>query len=169
MTRQDHRCHLVHVVTPCVWRSVTLVPVLNCRSSRSQGQGGQGTGHLTLDKCNMLQSYYRNAIQNNLGNIDDMKVAVWATFHHSMSTDAQPQHEYCPKDINSWCFYQAALAADPSDEPKHDDNPCRTALSPDIAQKIVLIYKRMSDENLLKRMLQYGCDARKPPSWACVE
>ena len=37
MTHQDHRCHLVYVVTPCVWRSVTLVPVLNCRSSRSRG------------------------------------------------------------------------------------------------------------------------------------
>ena len=121
--------------------------------AKAEKLGGQGSGRLTLDKCNRLQSYYRNAIQNNLGNIDDMKSAVWATLHHSMSTDAQPQHEYCPKDINSWCFYQAALAADPSDEPKHDDNPCRTALSPDIAQKIVPIYKRMSDENLLKRML----------------
>ena len=37
MTRQDHRCDLVHVVTPCVWRSVTLIPFVNCSSSRSQG------------------------------------------------------------------------------------------------------------------------------------
>ena len=35
MTRQDHRCHLVRVVAPCVWRSVTLVPVLCCRGSKS--------------------------------------------------------------------------------------------------------------------------------------
>ena len=35
MTRQDHiiLCHLVRVVTPCTWRSVTIVPVLHCRSS----------------------------------------------------------------------------------------------------------------------------------------
>ena len=71
-----------------------------------QKLGGQGEGRLIGDKCNILQSYYRTAIQNNLGNLDDMKNAVLATLHHSMSTDIHPTHGCCPKGTDSWCFFR---------------------------------------------------------------
>ena len=79
-----------------------------------------------------------------------MKTAVWATVDHSMSTDTHPQNGYCPKASDSWCFNQAAVPQDPSAEPKHD-NAGRTSLSPDVAQKMLPFYKRMSDDNLLKK------------------
>ena len=132
--------------------------------------GGQGAGRLTLEKCNRLQSYYRNAIQRNLGNVQDMKTAVWATLHHSMSTDDQPQHEYCPQVIDSWCFYQAA---DPSAEPKIADHPCSTALSAEVAQKMRTCsnecYTARRKTRMSRSMPPYGCDVQRPRSWACVE
>ena len=53
--------------------------------TKQEKLGGQGEDRLTVNKCDILQSYYRTAIQNNLGNLDDMKNAVLATLHHSMS------------------------------------------------------------------------------------
>ena len=60
--------------------------------TKQENLGGQEEGRLTADKCNVLQSYYRTAIQNNLGNMDNMKNAVLATLHHSMSTDIHPTY-----------------------------------------------------------------------------
>ena len=124
--------------------------------AKAEKLGGHGAGRLTLDKCNRLQSYYRNAIQGNLDNIDDMKQAVLATLKHSMSTDDAPSHECCPTGVDSWCFHNAVLAANPGDDPpSHDDNACRTYVSGDVASKMLPVYKWMSDDNLLKRM-QHG-------------
>ena len=36
-----------------------------CKLTKQEKLGGQGEGRLTADKCNVLQSYYRIAIQNN--------------------------------------------------------------------------------------------------------
>ena len=74
--------------------------------AKTEKLGGRRAGRLTMDKCNILQSYHRNAIQENLGNVDEMKNAVLATLRHSMSTDTLPSHECCPKGSDSWCFYR---------------------------------------------------------------
>ena len=51
-------------------------------------------------------------------------------------------------------FFQAALAQNRNDDtPKHEDNRCRTYVSAHVAEKMLPVYKRMSDDNLLKRMM----------------
>ena len=53
--------------------------------------GGRGAGRLTKDKALYFQRMYRLAIQRNVGNVDDMRSAIWATLFHCMSTDDSPQ------------------------------------------------------------------------------
>lgn len=69
------------------------------------GKGLGGKGRLTDDKIDSLQRYYGLAIRKNLKDENAMKKAVWATFYHTLSTDEKPQHEFCPKGIESWCGY----------------------------------------------------------------
>ena len=60
--------------------------------AKEQRLGGRGVGHLTENKCDSLQNFYRGAILDNLPNVDKMKSAVWASLWHSMSTDEEPHH-----------------------------------------------------------------------------
>ena len=90
-----------------------------------------------------------------LPNIDKMRSAVWASLFHSMSTDASPQHQRCPEGVDSKCFYQKVLAR--GEQPgSHQDHPSHTALSWEVAEKVLPVYRRMSDENLLRRMVHGG-------------
>ena len=77
----------------------------------SDGKGIGGKGRLT-DKVidNYLQVYYGKAIRNNTHSIKDMENAVLAIFHHTRSTDANPDHKLCPKGETSWCVFQRDLA-----------------------------------------------------------
>ncbi|XP_048243127.1 uncharacterized protein LOC125376009 [Haliotis rufescens] len=114
--------------------------------------GGRGKGKLTKDKALKFQYYYRFAITNNVGNIDGTRNAIWASLFHCMSTDDSPHHTRCPTGPSSWCFYNRALAND-LEPPAHADN-IRHFLDAEIAEKMVPVYQRMSDENLLKRMVK---------------
>ncbi|XP_070202967.1 uncharacterized protein [Littorina saxatilis] len=122
--------------------------------AKDERLGGKGVGRLTEGKCDSLQNYYRGAIVNNLDNIDRMRSSVWSTLFHSMSTDERPYHYRCPTSPDTWCFYQKALIA--GTEPRsHNDIPSHTFLAPGVAEKMVPVFRRMSDEALLKRM-QHG-------------
>lgn len=52
-----------------------------------------------------------------------------AIYYHKISTDDNPQHQYCPTPKNTWCWWQArqeaddpeieaALIHDPTQDPK---------------------------------------------------
>lgn len=123
--------------------------------AKEERLGGRGVGRLTENKCDSLQNFYRGAILDNLPNIDKMRAAVWASLYHSMSTDAHPHHQRCPEGVDSKCFYKKALAR--GEQPgSHQDHPSHTYLSREVAEKMVTIYKRMSDETLLRRMIHGG-------------
>ena len=47
-----------------------------------------------------LQSFFGNAIRQNLNNVESMKNAIMATYYHHVSTDRNPQHHLCPD--NDW-------------------------------------------------------------------
>lgn len=112
--------------------------------------GGRGQGRLTKEKALKLQYYYRFAVQNNAGDIQAMKDAVFATLFHCMSTDENPHHTRCPVGEGSWCFYQRAVA-EGRDVPPHSEN-VRHPLSYEVAQELVPVYRRMTDPNLLTRL-----------------
>ncbi|KAK7105461.1 hypothetical protein V1264_016833 [Littorina saxatilis] len=84
-----------------------------------------------------------------------MEAAVWSTLWHSMSADDQPHHRQCPQGADSWCFYQKALAS--GEQPgSHKDHPSSTYLSPEVAETMIPVYRRMADECLLKRLVHGG-------------
>ncbi|GFU72831.1 uncharacterized protein TNCV_2782961 [Trichonephila clavipes] len=82
------------------------------KESRARGISIGGKGHGTLKEATIkkLTLYYQKAIVQNKGNVPAMKKAIYATLHHSISTDQKPQHSKCPIGADSWCFYHSAKA-----------------------------------------------------------
>lgn len=80
-----------------------------------------------------------------------MKDAIWATLFHSMSTDEDPHHQRCPAGEDSWCTFNKATALG-LPQPAHDGTSISTFLSREVAEHLIPIYERMTDENLLDRM-----------------
>ena len=127
--------------------------------------GGRGPGRLTKQTALKLQQYYRGAIMGG-GDEDSMRSRVWVTLFHCMSTDDDPHHTRCPQ---SWCFYQQALAED-QEPPPHEGN-IKYPLAYDVAEAMVPVYKRMSDPNLLKRLvkgkMQNSNESLHSVIWGC--
>ena len=97
-----------------------------------------------------LTDYYGKAIRANANSIDDMKTAIFATLHHAVSTDENPNHAQCPEGENSWCIFRRA-------EAKNEPNPgphkklVHTPLTQEIHDFIKPVYERLSDSSLLER------------------
>ena len=123
--------------------------------AKTEHLGGRGVGRLTEKKCDNLQNFYRGAVLGHLASVQQMRSAVWASFFHCISTDELPKHERCPEGADSSCFYQRALAAG-EEPPSHRDHPTHTHISLDVAKMMVPVYKRMTDESLLVRMVHGG-------------
>ena len=94
MTRQDHGCHLVRVVTPCVWRPVTLVPVLHCSSSKSPDHAN--VNHICVS-CYLLWLMYQLLEKFAFLSFPEGPIALKSTRHSSVSrcfmiswSDAKP-------------------------------------------------------------------------------
>ena len=120
--------------------------------NKSKRLGGKGQGRLTQDKTIKFQHYYRFAVMNNIGDSEAMRNAIWATLFHCASTDISPQHEKCPDHAESWCFFNKAVAKGEL-PPSHTDN-IKTPLDWTVAKEMIPIYERLSDPNLLKRMIR---------------
>ena len=45
--------------------------------------------------------------------VQAMKLAVMGGAFHMASADANPNHKYCPKEKDSWCDHNRAIAEDP--------------------------------------------------------
>lgn len=103
-----------------------------------------GKGKLTGDLVTKLSTYYGRALKANQGNIDEMRNAVLATYHHVTSTDARPNHSLCPKGEESWCIHNKAVAKK-EPPPKH-----RYCLPEYVADALLPIYTRLSDKKLLE-------------------
>lgn len=113
----------------------------------SDGKSIGGRGRLTGDRINRLQSLYRLAIVQNLGDLAEMKKAIIAIVYHSISTDEKPQHSYCPDGSNSWCKYNKLSKLERKSF-KHK-NPIPKA----VGTEILLIFEELSKDELLKKCL----------------
>lgn len=113
--------------------------------------GGNGKGKLTQAKIAKLQKYYTRAIRSN-SSVPDMKQAIWATFNHCSSTNENPTHEGCPDGLDSWCFFNKAIAKGlpPPDHDKH----MTSHISPYVAGHIKSVYDRLSDKDLLSKCVE---------------
>ena len=55
-----------------------------------------------------MQNYYGMVIRQNPGRLFDMKKGIGAVLWHcSDITDPEARHQFCPKNIHSWCKYQS--------------------------------------------------------------
>ena len=106
-------------------------------------------------KATKLQLYYGRALRSNVGNADATRDAVWATLFHSTSTDADPHHTRCPRGLDSWCCFNKSVALG-LPMPQHNPRTVGTMLDRDVTFKLVPIYERMTDDNLLVRMTTGG-------------
>lgn len=111
--------------------------------------GGKKHGSLKAITIDKLTGYYRNAIQNNLGDTTKMNDAIFATLKHCNSNDNKPQHEKCPQGEDSWCFFNRAIAK--NEIPKSHDKMLKTPLRDKVVEKILPLYKRLSSDKLLQR------------------
>lgn len=95
-----------------------------------------------------LTVYYGLAIRRHCNSIEEMRKAIWATYDHYSSTDANPKHDKCPSGITS-CTpgWQRAFANGELDSFKHDYN----ALPANVLEAIKPIYENLSCDTLLKR------------------
>nr|XP_022904012.1 uncharacterized protein LOC111416274 [Onthophagus taurus] len=112
---------------------------------RSKGIGGKGSGKLTDKLIKNLTLYYGLAIRRHPDSAEEMKKAVWATFHHKCSTDDEPKHENCPRGGNSWCKWRVAEATGLNDF-HHEP-----ALQESVQKAIRPVYEALSSDDLLQR------------------
>jgi hypothetical protein len=102
---------------------------------------------MTDPEIDNLQSLYRKAIVDHPGDLTGMTTACWAVYYHYISTDEDPQHDFCPDDPGSWCKYQQALAAG-------EDPPCTHTLIPAAYHvPVKKVFEDLCDESLLSRCL----------------
>ena len=78
-----------------------------------------------------------------------MKNAVLATFFHLISTDKNPQHQYCPAGLESWCKWRVTEATKTTENFVH-----LPPLHPDVQKHVLPIYESLSDDTLLERCLE---------------
>ena len=122
-------------VTKKEWRKVTI----------------GGVNGISKQKYLTLQQLYGNAIRGHAGDLDGMVEACQAVFYHTVSTDEHPQHEHCPKGIDSWCKFQQAIAMK-QPPPPHRAPTDKTRLIPlRLAKYVEPIFIRLSKRSLLER------------------
>ena len=85
----------------------------------------------------------------NTPNIKSMEKAVMAIWHHSRSTDDEPDHHLCPSGETSWCGYNWDTAKGTADY-SH-----QRLLPEAVADPILPVLESLSDQ-LLSRCLHGG-------------
>ena len=80
------------------------------RCKRVQNEKGvvanmKGMNGLKATNQVTLCRYYKGAILSITDSVDGMINDIQAIFHHSISTDENPQHSYCPKGEHTWCKF----------------------------------------------------------------
>ena len=87
--------------------------------------------------------YKRQAIRDNVNNLDNVKKDVWVTFVHKASSDDHPQQFLCLKGENTWC--QSNQRQLKKTEYNH-----KTVLPLAIIEATKPIYKELFSPELLK-------------------
>ncbi|CAL1300021.1 unnamed protein product [Larinioides sclopetarius] len=110
---------------------------------------GSKEGSLKESTILKLTNFYRKAIKENVPDVQKMKTAIFSSLYHSSTTNKSPKHNKCPTGLTSWCFYQRALA---NNEKPKSHSSMKTKLSEQVLEKILPVYQRLADNELLARM-----------------
>jgi len=95
-----------------------------------------------------MSTYYGLAIMRHPDSLEKMKNAVLATFYHMTSTNANPQHLYCPEGANSWCEYQRLKV-----EKKESTFEHPVIFDEETIKLLKSVYDDLSNDDLLRRCL----------------
>lgn len=79
--------------------------------------------------------------------IDKLQVAIW---HHSKSSNDNPDHGLCPEGENSWCGFQRDIAKETTDYVHKDPIPEA------VANVILPTFEALSEESLLSKCMHGG-------------
>jgi len=107
-----------------------------------------GKGKLTDNLIKKLTTYYGLAIRRNPDNVEEMEKSVMATYFHMISTNENPQHQYCPAGAESWCKWRIYEAAGKTEDYNH-----APSLPEDLQKYLLPIYKDLSQRELLEKCL----------------
>ncbi|KYQ59592.1 hypothetical protein ALC60_01383 [Trachymyrmex zeteki] len=110
-----------------------------------------------------LSGYFKKAVLAHPDSVADMKKAILASLYHKCSTDAKPQHEYCPAGADSWCGYQKTVATDKLHNFKHP-----SAFDEEVKDLLQPIYEELTDEKVLERCLGANTQNNNESYNSCV-
>ena len=108
------------------------------------GLGKLGLNDSVIEK---LQNYYGMSVCSNVGNLNAMKKAIYASWSHVSSSKENNFHIHCPEGANSWCTYQADIANGTS---THIHGK---GVKPEIIKHVKAVFGDLWDVTLLKRCL----------------
>ena len=117
------------------------------------------TTDLTGKVMKEMSLFYSLAIQNNPDDLQAMKNAIWAGYYHRISTDKNPQHQFCCK---SWCKYLKS-----KDEGKTPE-PHKPPLSDLVQEYVKPVYEDLTNDELLRRCLGKNTQNNNEPFNATV-
>ena len=104
-----------------------------------------GKNRLTKSRINVRSSYYGNAIRKNPDDPASMYEAIWAVFHHSISTDAVHDHSHCPTGSDTWCIFNREIS-------EGKTAPPHTPIIPeDLGEYVEPAFTALSRMDLLER------------------
>ncbi|GBM73325.1 hypothetical protein AVEN_216071-1 [Araneus ventricosus] len=109
------------------------------RKKLADGKTIGGRGRLTDELIKKLTTYYGNAIRKNKNNLFSMRKDIWAIWMHFVSTDADPQHHFCPTGETSWCKYNQAKFKNSLEKFKHKSSVPRAVM--DMIKPIFKAYR----------------------------
>ncbi len=103
-------------------------------------------GRLTNENIKKLNVYYGGAIRNAGGSVDNMVIAIDASFLHSCSVHTKCLEHNPPQGKFSWCKFKKA-EYNKLPVPTHS----KSLIPPDLAKYIIPVYRRLAHRDLLER------------------
>ncbi|CAF1489991.1 unnamed protein product [Adineta steineri] len=116
---------------------------------------GGRSGRLTDDKIHQLTVYYGSAIRSHVNDLESMKAACWATFHHYNSTRENPNHDYCDP---TKCHIYRYKSFDTS---KH-------TMAPAVMKAIRPVYEKMCSDDTLSKVVDGGTTNPNESYHSCI-
>ena len=99
----------------------------------------------TQDNIEKLSNTYATNLKKAAPDIEKMRKAVLSGFFHSISSDEEPNHVFCPEGPDSWCKFQRAKFANVAPPPHKPD------FSAEVGRLVYPIFQRLSEPELLQR------------------
>ncbi|CAF1462790.1 unnamed protein product [Adineta steineri] len=118
-------------------------------------QIGGRSGRLTDDKIHQLTVYYGSAIRSHANDLESMKAACWATFHHYNSTRENPNHDYCDP---AKCHIYRYKSFDTSEH----------TMAPDVMKAIRPVYEKMCSDDTLSKVVDGGTTNPNESYHSCI-